>query len=289
LTLPSAAEALAQAKATLLNAEQAYTRASKLAGDGYSSRATLDEATKALNIAQAQVRNAEFQVFTNKPGGSDYVMAETLLDQAKSALVSAHSRLSYTTIKAQRDGVLISRAVEAGNVVQPANVLMTLSPTGATQLVIQVDEKNLGLIALGQHALASADAFPKDTFVAEVAYINPAIDLQRASVEVKLAVPDPPVYLRQDMTVSVDIEAGRHAEALVVPASVIEGITSKTPWVMKIAGRRAVRTPVKVGLTSGGKAEILNGLAAGDVLAAQPLTLKNGARARAKPSPAARS
>ena len=56
---------------------------------------------------------------------------------------------------------------------QPSNVLMKLSPTGDTQLVVQIDEKNLGLIAVGQQALASADAFPKEAFAAEVVYINP--------------------------------------------------------------------------------------------------------------------
>jgi HlyD family secretion protein len=182
LTLPSAEEALKQARATLVSAQQAYDRAETLAKGGYGTRAALDDATKALDIAHAQVRSAEFQVYTNRPAGSDYVMAETLLNQAHANLATARSRLSYTVITAPRDGILISRNVERGNIVQPSNVLMTLSPSGDTQLVVQIDEKNLGLIALGQKALASADAFPKETFAAEVIYINPGIDLQRASV-----------------------------------------------------------------------------------------------------------
>jgi HlyD family secretion protein len=47
------------------------------------------------HVARAQVRSAEFQVFTNQPGGSDYVMAETLLNQARANLITAQSRLSY--------------------------------------------------------------------------------------------------------------------------------------------------------------------------------------------------
>jgi HlyD family secretion protein len=61
---------------------------------------------------------------------------------------------------------------------------MKLSPSADTKLVVQIDEKYLSLIVLGQKALASADA--KQTFDAEVVYINPGVDLQRASVEVKL-------------------------------------------------------------------------------------------------------
>lgn len=282
LTLPSAEEALKQATATLRNAEQAYERTAKLAKDGVSTRASLDEATKGRDIARAQVRAAEFQVHTNSAGGSDAVMAETQLNQARAALATAQSRLGYTVIKAPRDGVLISRDVERGNVVQPGNVLMKLSPQGKTQLVVQIDEKNLGLVALGQKALASADAYPKQRFEAAVFYINPGVDLQRASVEVKLEVGEPPAYLRQDMTVSVDIEAARRSQAIIVAAQALRGMASGKPWVMKVAGGRTVRQPVKVGLVSAGKAEILEGLTEGDAVLAANNPVAADTRVRAK-------
>jgi len=284
LTLPSAEEALVQARATLLNAQNVYHRAAELAGKGVATRATLDEATRALNIARAQVRSAEFQVFTNRPGGSDYVMAETLLNQARANLVTTQSRFSYTIIKAPHDGVLIWRDVERGNVVQPNNVLMKLSPFVDTELVVQIDERNLGLVGVRQKALASADAFPKDVFEAEVIYINPGVDLQRASVEVKLRVFNPPAYLRQDMTVSVDIETARHPGALVAPAKSVRDLTGH-PWVMKVAGRHAKRQPVSVGLISGGKAEILAGLRPGDRVVSATVGVKDGARIRARTAP----
>jgi HlyD family secretion protein len=277
---PASEESLKQAKATLINAQQSFERAKKLAGDGYGTKATLDDAQKTLDIAQAQVRNAELQVFTNKAGGSDYVMAETQLNQARASLTTAQSRLSYTIIKAPRDGVLISRNVERGNVVQPSNVLMMLSPFLETQLVVQIDEKNLRYVSVGEKALASADAFPDQNFVAEVVYINPGIDLQRASVELKLRAPEPPAYLRQDMTVSVDIETARHPGMLVVPSANIRGFSNGKTWVMKAAGGRALRQPVKVGLSSAGKAEILDGLQEGDVTLAAPESIKQGSKVR---------
>jgi HlyD family secretion protein len=280
LTLPSAEEGLKQAKATLINAQAAYDRAKRLVDTGSGTRVTLDEATKSLDVAKAALRSAEFQVFTNRPGGSDYVMAETQLRQATAAMATAQSRLSYTVIKAPRDGILISRDVERGNVVQPTNVLMKLSPSGDTQLVVQIDEKNLGLVALGQKALASADAFPKETFPALVDFINPGVDLQRASVEVKLKVPEPPAYLRQDMTVSVDIEAARRPAAIVVAAEALRGMANSKPWVLKISDGRAQRQPVKVGLVSGGKAELLEGLQPGDVVLPAKAATKAGARVR---------
>ena len=286
LTLPSAEEAYAQAQATLLNAQQAHERADRLATGGYGTRATLDDTVRALNVAQAQVRATEFQVYTNRPGGSDYVMAETQLNQAGASLDAAKSRLSYMTIKAPRDGVLISRNVERGYVVQPSNVLMVLSPLGATQLTVQIDEKNFGLIAVGQQALASADAFPTQRFPAKVVYINPGVDLQRASVQVKLSVSDPPRYLQQDMTVSVDIETASHPGALIAPMTAIRGLESGNPWVLKVGGSKARRQDVTVGLTGSGKAEILAGLQAGDQVLPASAAVKPGARVRARLAPA---
>ena len=278
VALPSAEQSLEQARATLLNAQKTYDRAAKLSAEGYATRAALDQATKDLDIARTQARNAEFQVSTTRPGGSDYVLAEAQLAQARAALANAQSRLGYATIKAPRDGVLIARNVERGNVVQPSTVLMKLSPVGETQLVVQIDEKNLGLIALGQKALASADAYPKSIFAAEVAYINPGVDLQRASVEVKLRVAEPPDYLRQDMTVSVDIEVARRPNAVVAPAETIREAAGAAPWVMVVENGRAKRQPIALGIVSAGKAEIVSGLDGGALVLPAASRLPAGAK-----------
>ncbi len=280
LTLPAATQTLVQARATLLNAQQTYDRSAGLVKSGFATKASLDEAQKNLDIARTQVRSAELQVFTNSPGGSDYVMAETQLNQAKANLDTARSRLGYATIAAPRAGVLISRNVERGTVVQPGRVLMVLAPAGDAQLVLQIDEKNLGLIAVGQKALASADAYPDKTFPAEVSYINPGIDIARASVEVKLTVPNAPAYLRQDMTVSVDIEVGRRDDTLILPLRDIYDALSGSPWAMIVKDHRAHKQPLRLGLRASTHVEILDGVAAGDLAVPVTAGVKTGQRIR---------
>jgi HlyD family secretion protein len=174
--------------------------------------------------------------------------------------------LDHATIKAPLAGTLIARSVEQGDVVQAGKVLMVLSPAGETQLVMQIDEKNLSQLALGQKALASADAYPLENFSAELVYINPAVDPQRGSVEVKLRVPSPPAYLRQDMTVSVEIEVASKANALVVPIAALHDASSKQPWVMKVSSGHAKRQPIKIGLRGASKVEVVEGLEAGEVV-----------------------
>jgi HlyD family secretion protein len=282
LTLPAANEALKQARAALKDAQGTYDRAAALSKDGFQSKAVLDSAAKALEIARSQARSTELQFQANRPGGSDDVMIAAQVEQARAALEVARSHLAYTVITAPRDGILISRNVERGNVVHANDILMVLSPSGATELIVQLDERNLSLIALGQHALASADAYAKESFAAEVSYINPAVDPQRAAVEVKLSVPQLPDYLRQDMTVSVDIETARHPQVLTMSARSLREAGSAKPWVLKVDGGRAVRQDVGLGLVSGGQAEILSGLDAGDIVLPANAAVKPGGRVRVK-------
>jgi HlyD family secretion protein len=281
LTLPSAREALTQAEANLLNAQQTFDRTDKLAKDGFATRVAVDDARKTLDVARAVKRAAEFQVYTASPGGSDHVMAQTQLNQARANLDTAESRLGYATIAAPRDGVLITRNVERGTVVQPGKALLVLAPTGEVQLVLQIDERNLGKIDLGQEAVASADAYPDRRFPAVVSYINPGIDITRASVEVKLTVSDPPDYLRQDMTVSVDIEVASKNDTLILPARSIHDALSGAPWVLIFKDDRAAKRPVNLGLRGNAAVEILGGLSLGDVVIPQNSGVVTGQRIRA--------
>ena len=281
LTLPSANESLKEAQANLVNAQKTYDRAAALTKNGYETQANLDTAQKDLDVAKTQVRTAQLQVFTNSPGGSDYVMAQSQLKQAHANYETAQSRLAYATLTAPRDGVLITRNVERGAVVQPGNALLVLAPTGETQLVLQIDERDLGLLALNQTALASADAYPDQKFNAVISYINPGVDISNASVEVKLNVADPPAYLRQDMTVSVDIETARRNATLVLPARDIHDPLSGNPWVLGIKDGRAAQIHVKTGLYGTTQTEILDGLSEGAPVIAPNTGVLTGQRVRA--------
>ncbi len=268
LQLPVASHALRQAQANLTEARAQFDRTQNLFKEGFVSSSALDDAQRNLDVAQAQFDTAGKQVETAQPAGSDYIVAMRALDQASAGLQEAQARLAYTTIRAPADGTLIARDVERGDVVQPGKVLMVLSPAGETQLVLQIDERNLGKLKLGQNALASADAYPAQKFPAELVYVNPGVDAQRGTVEVKLRVPDPPDYLRQDMTVSVDIEIERHHDVLAVPAIAVRDATGPSPWVLKVKGGRAVVQAVKLGLRSEAGVEIREGLDAGDLVVA---------------------
>ena len=285
LQLPVAEQALRQTEANLVNAQSQFERNKSLYEGGFLGKSALDDAQRNLDVSKTQVEAARKQFDTAKPTGSDYAVAFMALEQARASLVMARSRLSYTTIASPSDGVLIARDVERGEAVQPGKTLMVLSPAGETQLVLQIDERNLGKLSLGQKALASADAFPAQRFDAELVYINPGVDAQRGTVEVKLRVPQPPAYLRQDMTVSVDIEIERRARALAVRAEAVHDASSAEPWVLVVHNGRAVQRRVKLGLRGEGWVEVLAGPAEGElIVAASDGRVRAGQRVRAVPN-----
>ena len=261
---PVAAQSLVQAEINVSYAEKQWHRNVDLFTKSFISQAALDEAKKNVDLTQAQLQTAKKQVQTTHPTGSDYQIAATALSQAEANSKVAYSRRQHTIIKTPIAGTLISRDVETGDVVQAGKALMTLSPSGATQLVVQIDEKNLPLLVLGQLARASADAYPTLNFSAAISYINPSVDLQRGSVEIKLNVPEPPAYLRQDMTVSVDIQVATRLRALLVPTDTIHDVKGRQPWVLKVADGKARKQVLRVGLQSAGMSEVLSGLSVND-------------------------
>jgi HlyD family secretion protein len=270
LGLPVARQTLRQAEANLETVRRQYQRNEQLVAKGFIGQAQLDESQRAVKVAESQLAAARVQARSMDERGSELLQASAALAQARASLRLALARQGHTTIAAPADGVLIARSAERGDVVQPGKVLMVLSPAGRTQLVVQIDERNIALLRLGQRALASADAYPAQRFDAVLAYVNPGVDPQRGALEVKFDVPHPPAYLRQDMTVSVDIEVARRAHAVVVPSETLHDSAGGAPWVMKVAGRRLRRQPVTLGVSGAGNTEIVAGLRPGELVAAAP-------------------
>ncbi len=284
LALPAAQQAVRQAEVNLQNSQRQHERLLALQRQGFIGQAQLDDARRTLDVAESQLRSARLQVSSNDERGSELLAARAAVAQAQASLAMAQTRQAYTTLRAPVAGILIARNVQRGDVVQPGKVLMVLSPAGSTQLVVQIDEKNLARLKSGQKALASADAYPDQRFGAELVYINPAIDLQRGSVQVKLDVAQAPAYLRQDMTISVELEVERLDAAIVVPAAALQYSSDGAAWVMKHVAGRAVRQAVKTGQRQTGKVEIVSGVIAGDEVILDAV-VADGRRVRATPVP----
>jgi HlyD family secretion protein len=280
LAVPTTGAALEQARATLEAAQREAQRSRELFERGYISQARIDETDRAVRIAQAQIEAAQAGVRANAGGGSEAAQARLRTEEARAALELAQARLAQTRIVAPSDGRIVARGVDPGQIVQPGRALFTFAATGATQLVGQADEKFLAQLAVGQPARVVVDAFPGQPFDARVARIAPGIDAQRGTVEVKFEVPDPPPFLREDMTLSLQVAVGRRERARTLPATSLIG-TGTPATVRRLADGRVTELSVRTGLRTLDRVEVLEGLATGDTVLADPLSIEPGARARA--------
>ena len=268
----SAEEERAQAVLRLAIEERQLARVASLRKDGFVSEREEDDARQARDLSRSALAASTERARTAAAGGANE-------RAAAAAVASAEARLAQHRVLAPEPGVVLVRSVEPGDVVSPGKALLTMALDRETQLLAQPDEKNLPSLRVGQKARASADAFPGRSFDAEVISISPGVDLARGTVDVKLRVPNPPAELRTDMTLSVEFEVGQRRGVLVVPLESVHDAASE-PWVLAIRGRRAVRTAVTLGARGGGVAEVVKGLAEGDLVVRLPGGAEDGQRVR---------
>ena len=264
LALPTARESQTQAESNLSTVERELKRAQDLLAKGFISQSRVDETERQMQVARSQVAAAKSQVTAQSTQGAEAQQARDQLAEAEAALQVAQAKLTQTEIRAPAAGVVLERLTEPGDIAQAIKRMMTLALDGPARLIVQVDEKNLPLLAPGRTAMAVADAFPNARFEAVIAYISPGVDASRGTVELRLDIPKPPAFLKSDMTVSIDLTGPLLKQALILPADAIRQLQSDAPFVLLMREQIATRVAVRAGAQTQGRVQILDGLAAGD-------------------------
>ncbi|MBP6504048.1 MAG: efflux RND transporter periplasmic adaptor subunit [Rhodoferax sp.] len=275
--------ALAQAQAAVTAAQAEFERVQQLVAQQFLSASRLDDARRSRDVAAAQLEAARSQVQAVSDTGTDVVQAQAQLQLADAGIAAAQARLAQTRLRAPADAQVLLRQVESGQIVQPGKALLTLALQGPTRLSAQVDERFLDQLALEQPAAVLADAYPGRRFAARVLSIAPAVDPQRGAIEVKFAlVGDAPAFLREDMTLSIEVETGRRPRALVVPVAALTVGADPTRATLRVVqDGRIEQRDVRLGLRTLGAAEVRAGLSEGDEVVLRPV-LADGTRVRSR-------
>lgn len=203
----SAADASVRlAKATLAQSKAALARAKEMAEKGLVS-------SKELEAAQADAERAEASVTSSQ--------SQATLSRA--SLKDAETSLSWTTIKAPIDGVVLARLVEPGQTVAASlqsPVLFTLA-RGLTQLTlyVDVDEADIGKLREGQSASFTVGAWPSRRFDSKVVSVHnlPTAGQTVVTYQAVLSVDNADLLLRPGMTATASIVISDRPEVLTVP------------------------------------------------------------------------
>ncbi|MEY4762000.1 MAG: hypothetical protein RLZZ200_1856 [Pseudomonadota bacterium] len=273
---PQAEAALRQAEAQLQQAHREKLRRADLASRQLLSAEQSEQAAQAEVVAQASADRARVAAQALSTGGPDERQAIERVEAAKAAMAK-------TLIRAAKAGTVLTRNAEPGDLVQPGRVLFDLALDGPTEILLPVDEKNLSVLRLGQPATCITEAFPAQSFPARLTFIAPAVDAQRGTSDLRLTVESPPDYLRQDMTVSVNVMTGSRESALVVPNDALVDIEDDRAALRVLRDGRIQRIAVQTGLRGLAMTELLSGARAGDLALASAASVERADGQRARP------
>lgn len=288
LALPTAQASLAQAEATWAAAQRDLQRTQDLVAQGFFSQQRLDEAQRAEQVARAQRDAARAQVQANQRQGAEQLNVQAQRQAAQAAVDVARARLAQTVVRAPGDGQVLVRSVEPGQIVQAGKALLSVGVNGPIELLASVDERFLAQLQVGQAAKVVADAFPHQPFDAKVTRLAPGVNAQTGAVEVTLGVAEPvPAFLREDMTLSVEVVTGQRPKARVLPLQAVRDIRagegSESGTVMVVREGRATAQTVRLGLRTLDRVEVVSGLDEGAVVLRDP-TVAEGQRVRVEPA-----
>ena len=194
------------AKATLAQANATLARSKDMAAKGLIS-------SKDLEAAQADAERAEASV------GSSQAQASL----ARASLKDAETSLSFTTIKAPIDGVVLARLIEPGQTVAASlqsPVLFTLA-RDLTQLTlwVDIDEADIGKLHEGQDATFTVGAWPSRKFTSKVVSVHnlPTAGQTVVTYQAVLSVDNKELLLRPGMTATASIVTSDRQDVLTVP------------------------------------------------------------------------
>jgi HlyD family secretion protein len=246
--------------------------------EGVVSRQALDDADRdyLAALTKRDASRAQVGVDTAK-----LKQARAQVLQADASLKQLEEQLSYTTIVAPMDGVILSRDVEIGDAVSSILVLgstatLVMTEGDTTQVYVQgkVDEADIAHVYMNQPARIKVESFRDRVFNGKVTKIAP-LGVEKDNVttfEVRVSIDNPGGELKANMTANAEILLDEHKGVLTVPESAViydnqKNAFAEIPDKTQKEGKRKIA--LKVGLSNGSVTEILSGLKEGDQVVLQ--------------------
>jgi HlyD family secretion protein len=241
--------------------------------EGLVSQQAFDDTNKDYLAALTRRDSAKAQVGVDT---AKLKQARAQVLQSQASLQQLEEQLSYTTIVAPMDGVILSRDVEIGDAVSSilvlgstATLVMTEGDINQVYVDGKVDEADIAHVYMGQPARIKVESFRDRTFDGKVTKIAP-LGVEKDNVttfEVRVSIDNPGGELKANMTANAEILLDEHKGVLTVPENAVSYDNQKNASVQvpddkEKDGFRKVE--VKVGLSNGSVTEIVSGLKEGD-------------------------
>lgn len=237
-------------EATIKNAKLNLDRMQALIKDQYISQQDVDNAQAAHDVATAHVNSLRAQAH-----------------QMEVALQQAETSLTYSYIRAPFAGSVSIRNLDAGAFVSGSTGststfsrgILVLQDITTVRVLLDVVEKDVSLVKIGQPAELRADAYPGRVFTGKVTRIVQALDRNTRTMTVEVDIPNPDRALKGGMFARVELVAGTHANALQIPIDAVTRLESDQ-YVYIVQDGKARKVPVALGIQDRRMVEVTKGL-----------------------------
>jgi membrane fusion protein (multidrug efflux system) len=233
--------------------------------------ARLDEAELAAQLEISRVNLAEAEQAWERAqqleksqliSPEEYEQARTRFETARAQFEGDRIQMGYTEVRAPFAGLVVARYVDLAEQISPGTPMFRLSDFDPLLCPIQVPERDLSRIEIGQSAYLEVEAWPDERFAAEVLRIRPVVDAATGTVRVTLSVAGRG-KLRPGMFADVFVETDRREAVLVMPKAALS-VDSIGDTVYVAADGIASRREVELGFAEGDFVEAISGLADGE-------------------------
>ena len=246
-----------------------------LAKQQQSTEDALKNAQELLKLREADTTSAHLQLNALAINGVREQLALTAIQQAQMQLQQAKNRQQRQTLVSPFKGTVLERKATIGQYLKQGEPLLTLSPTQQQEIIARLDERWLGQLAVNQSATVLADAFPQNVFTAHLSHIAPAVNDSRGTIEIRLKSPQWPAFLREGMTVSIELLSQQYANALVIPSSALQQ-NQQQYWLWLAKDGKAIKQNISIGQRSADKVQVISGLTKEAQIIVSDKTLKVG-------------
>lgn len=247
---------LRTAEAALEQSRKQFQRASQVAQINPVSRAEFEQATVKLRTAESELANVRQRL-----------LLLGLSPQRVNSLRSPSQITAEISLTAPISGTITSRSVNQGEVIEANKELMKVTNLDSVWAIAQVYEQDLGRMRTGSGASVTTNAYPGRVFRGHVTYIDPNINLETRTAQVRVELGNPGQLLKIGMYVSVVFGSMGQAERTmpVVPAAAVQNVNSQQVVFLPTERPNVfVMRPVRLGPESEGLYPVLEGLAVGD-------------------------
>jgi multidrug efflux pump subunit AcrA (membrane-fusion protein) len=258
-----------KAVADLKEAEEIYKRSQLLLEKQLIPRQDFDQTEARMNALRAAYDLAVQSVQNLR----------AQLPQYRSTVQLAEKKLRDAVIRAPFKGQVKERVVAPGQYLKVQTPVMVIVSMDPLRVRLKIPETMAGWIQAGDQIGVSVDAYPDKTFSGKLSRINPVVDPQSHTFEVEALLENSQGLLKPGFFVKARIPSGKVDHVLVVPQDALQ-YSYGVYKVCLIQGDVLQETEVKVGEVLDGRAEIVSGARAGDMIAvpAKGQALRDGAK-----------